>query len=111
MQACKVIPTFFWQQSHPGNKVISAGLVQHPRDMLPTRDGAMIQACKVIVPKGAGGGRLATKAGGLVYLPHEVGEWRTETWQPNWESWRWYLALVTVLILLSCAYHMEVGNC
>ena len=51
-----MIPTFFWQQSHPGNKVISAGLVQHPRDMLPTRDGAMIQACKVIVPKGAGGG-------------------------------------------------------
>ena len=25
------------------------------------------------------GGDVATKAGGLVYLPHESGEWRTET--------------------------------
>ena len=38
----KVIPDFFWQQSHLGNKVISAGVVQHPRDMLTTRDGAVI---------------------------------------------------------------------
>ena len=25
------------------------------------------------------GGNMATKAGGLVYLSHESGEWRTET--------------------------------
>ena len=38
------------------------------------------------------GGDVATKAGGLVYLPHESGEWRTETWQPHWEScWESYV--------------------
>ena len=38
------------------------------------------------------GGDVATKAGGLVFLPHESGEWRTETWQPHWEScWESYV--------------------